>query len=470
VGIRLRCALAAMAVMAVALLAGAAVMLVFLHNSLIDSADATALSRARDVSASATLEGPDDPDAPFAHDESEATLVQIIAPDGEVLLASPAAQGMAPFTSLRPGPSEVLFDPRLHQMGPPEQAPYRVLALGVDEDCYCGRTVVAVAQSMRHVEESVATVARLLAFGSPLLLLLVGAATYFFVGQSRRPVEAMRRRAASINARDLSQRVPVPPVRDEVARLAETLNGMLERLEAAQRSQRRFVADASHELRSPLATLKAGLDVVAAHPDPGLWSRTVADLRTESERLERLVNDLLLLASVDEWGLTVVRGDVDVDDLVYAEARRLRATTSLDVRVDVAPARVLGDVRALGHALRNLSDNAARHARGQVRLGLRREHGAVVVEVADDGPGIPARDRQRVFERFVRLDESRARGDGGSGLGLAILDEVVTAHGGTVTVDESWAGGARFAVRLPAAPQSPGSPVRPPARAAVEGG
>lgn len=225
---------------------------------------------------------------------------------------------------------------------------------------------------------------------------------------------------------------------------------MLDRLEAAQRSQRQFVADASHELRSPVATLRATAEIALAHPeqagaDP---AAVAAGTLAETRRLERLVNDLLLLARADERGLHPDQREVDLDDVLAAEVSRVRAATGLAVTAQITAVRVLGDPHQLAQAVRNLVDNATHHAATRVDLTLTGDGSRAVIEISDDGPGIPRADRERVFDRFVRLEESRERARGGTGLGLAIVREIVTAHGGTVTVADS-AVGARLRVVIP---------------------
>jgi len=237
-----------------------------------------------------------------------------------------------------------------------------------------------------------------------------------------------------------------------VGRLAETMNAMIARLESAQKVQRRFVADASHELRSPLATIGAGLELLQ-DSDPG----TVRTLRGETERLGRLVDDLLLLARADERGLQPRRDEVDLDELVEAERSR-PYDDGVRTEVRTEPVRVVGDRGQLVRVLRNLVDNAHRHAGSQVVVRLGRDGDLAAIDVVDDGPGVPAADRTRIFERFVRLDDARARADGGSGLGLAIVAEVVAAHDGRVWVEEAPGGGALFRVRLPA-PELPADEV-----------
>ncbi len=308
--------------------------------------------------------------------------------------------------------------------------------------------VVLYAAPLAAVDAAQDTVLYYLLFGVPILILVVGAATYVFAGRALRPVEAIRARVASMSPKDLAQRVPVPIARDEVGRLAETMNAMIARVENAQDVQRRFVADASHELRSPLATIGAGLELLRdGSGDPGT---VVTALSGETARLGRLVDDLLLLARADERGIQPRRDEVDLDEI--AEGERIRPSDG-DVRVEVRAehVRVIGDRGQLVRVLRNLVDNAYRHARSKVLVTLVREGDVAALDVADDGPGVPSADRTRVFERFVRLDDARARADGGSGLGLAIVAEVVAAHGGRVWVDAMPDGGALFRVRLPAA-------------------
>ncbi len=230
------------------------------------------------------------------------------------------------------------------------------------------------------------------------------------------------------------------------------MNRMLDRLEASQERQQRFISDASHELRSPVATIRHHAEVALAHPGRGTDDELAAVVLPEDLRIERLVDDLLFLARADESTLEVRRRVIDLDDLVFDEAARLRATTDHDVDVSaVSAGQVDGDASHLRRVLRNLGDNAARHARSSIRVELAEAVDGVLLVVEDDGSGIPADRREEVFERFVRLDEARARDDGGSGLGLAITAEVVAAHHGTVRAVEGRAGGARVEVLLPRA-------------------
>ncbi|MFU8871656.1 sensor histidine kinase [Micromonospora sp. SL4-19] len=430
-GVRLRSALAAALVVAFAFAVGAAAFVYLARADLAGNVDAAARQRATEV-ASAVAAGDRNALAQTLRPSPrEQTLVQVLAPSGRVEAASAALAGAAPLSPLRPGAGQVLREQRMLPFA--DEDPYRVVAEGVGTTA--GTHTVLVAQSLRPVNESTEAVAAILAAGLPPMLLVVGAAVFLFVGRSLHPVEAIRRRVAGITARDLHARVPVPDAHDEVAALAETMNGMLDRLETAAASQRRFVADASHELRSPLATLQAGLDRLAIAPLPDANAELVGLLRQESQRLGRLVSDLLLLARIDERRPTPRHDDVDLDDLAYTERDRIATRRpDLTVRAHLAPVRVRGDAHDLGRALRNLADNAARHARSRVVLRVAVHDGWGCVDVTDDGPGVPEEQRERIFGRFVRLDDSRARADGGSGLGLPITREIIAAHGGTVQV------------------------------------
>lgn len=318
-----------------------------------------------------------------------------------------------------------------------------------------GMYTVVVGGGSEAVETTATSVALFLAVAAPLVSGVAALASFRLVRRSLSSVGAIRRQVAQISASELTERVPIPETRDEVAALAETMNAMLARIEAGHRAQRQFVGDASHELRSPLATIISTLEVVDAHPEL-LSSQLAADtLLPEAHRMRNLIDDLLLLARADETGLSVGAEPVVLQDILAGEADRLRRTTALTVDLAAEPAIVLGAHRTLVRAVRNLADNAARHARTCVELTVHIDGDAVVLGVADDGAGIPAADRDRVFDRFVRLDGDRSRKAGGSGLGLAIVAEIVAAHGGTISITDRPAGGTVVAVVLPAgsAPQ-----------------
>lgn len=315
-----------------------------------------------------------------------------------------------------------------------------------------GEGTLVVGAPMEDADAAVRTVTVLLVVAVPVVVALMSLVTWFVVGRALRPVDRMRREVDAVEGTNLHARVDEPGSGDEVDRLATTMNRMLGRLEASQQAQRQFVSDASHELRSPLATIRQHAEVARAHPEVTGTADLADVVLDEGARLQELVESLLLLTRVDERGRDRDRA-VDLDDLVFTEAFRPRtadgrAAVGVDVS-GVTPARVRGDDRLLGRVVRNLVDNAVRHAERTVVVGLGTDGGSAVLTVDDDGHGVPEADRSRVFERFVRLDEGRARDAGGSGLGLAIVDAVVRGHGGGVVVSAAPGGGARFTVRLP---------------------
>ena len=313
-----------------------------------------------------------------------------------------------------------------------------------------GEVTLVAQRSLADVDRAVHTMTTSLLFAVPSLIVLVAAAAWYFAGRALRPVEAIRVEAESITGSTIHRRVPEPDTGDEVGRLAHTMNAMLDRLESSSRRQRRFVSDASHELRSPLAAIRTTLEVALRNTDRADWPTVAARVLAEDARMEDTVTELLDLARLDEHELDVASlPEVDLDDVVLEAA-----TEPCRVPVDttrVSAGRVRGRRDQLARMMRNLLDNACRHANSAVALSLRSEDGVVEVCVDDDGPGIPPEDRQTVFERFTRLDEGRARDAGGMGIGLAIVKGVVEQHGGTVVVDDAPLGGARLTVRLPEA-------------------
>ncbi|ARF58483.1 sensor histidine kinase [Streptomyces gilvosporeus] len=325
-----------------------------------------------------------------------------------------------------------------------DTADYRFAAVAATSPAGETATVYAGAPLATQYD-AVGTVVRSMLIGLPLLLAVVAGVTWLVTRRALRPVEAIRGELSAITgAGDLTRRVPQPASHDEVARLAATTNETLAALEASVEQQRRFVADASHELRSPIASLRTQLEVAAAHPELLDLDGAVAD----TVRLQHLAADLLLLARLDAeeqpQGTSVA-----LDDLVREEVARRTDALPADVRI-AGPARVRGSSRQLARVLGNLLDNAQRHAAGTVFVALRTEGADAVLEVADDGPGVPSAERERIFERFVRLDDARSRDDGGAGLGLAIARDVVRRHGGDIAVRQPPGGGAVFQVRLPA--------------------
>ncbi|HET8658167.1 MAG TPA: ATP-binding protein [Micromonosporaceae bacterium] len=431
---RFRTVFAGIAVVGVALLVGAVALVASLHAVLVQEVRAATSLRAAE--AARMLQAGADPVAAVSGDDD--VVLQVLGPAGEVLRATPNAAGRPALARPSPGQSrevEVAFDDDTF--------------LAVSVAAGGGRTVL-VAQSLDAVGESTQALAALLAIGVPVVLLVVGATTWRVVGRALAPVDAIRAEVDSVSAAQLHRRVPQPAGQDEISRLAGTMNRMLDRLERARVRERRFIADASHELRSPIAAIRQHAEVALAHPDRLPAGELARTAHAESLRMQALVEDLLLLAQADEHALPLRRRPVDLDDLVLEEVQRLRAVAGVAVDPGgVSAARVDGDPAALRRVLRNLGENAARHARSRVAFALSEWDGWAQLHVDDDGPGVPVADRSRVFERFVRLDEARTRTGGGSGLGLAIVAEIVGAHGGTAVAADAPLGGARMTVRLP---------------------
>ena len=309
---------------------------------------------------------------------------------------------------------------------------------------------VMVAASLEPAQKVQGAVIPLLLVGVPLVVAIVGATVWALTGRALRPVDQMRAEAAAISAAALDRRLPVPLSHDEVNRLATTLNAMLDRLESSAEQRRRFVADASHELKSPVAAIRAMLDV--ADDDPGFedWDSLLADLRREDRRLERIVEDMLTLARSDEGGSLGPVADVDLEQIVGKAAETSRAERSVAVDLsEMVPLRIRGVSRSLEALFRNILDNAIKHASSTVWVASHQEGAVAVVLISDDGAGVPIGDRERAFDRFVRLDEARARNDGGTGLGLAVARALARGHGGEVEFVEPRHGGATVKVALP---------------------
>ncbi|MDX3314956.1 ATP-binding protein [Streptomyces sp. NPDC054884] len=468
--VRARATLGAVLVVAVALVAAGAAVLLSLRSQLLEQADAQAERVARAVAGQLSvgtaydrLSSLDDDDRP----------VQVVDAAGRQVAASEDLERISGTPATEPDddpdPGEIEDETRFGDGSATvdgDTADYRFAAVQV-RDPQKGPLTVYAGAPLSAERGAVRTALTVMLIGFPLLLAVVAGVTWLVTRRALRPVEGIRREMAAITASaDLGRRVPVPDTHDEVARLARTTNETLAALESSVERQRRFVADASHELRSPIASLRTQLEVGAAHP--GLLD--VAGAVEDTVRLQRLAADLLLLARLDA-GEEPVGGRVDLAALAREEAAGRPAVTvdtaaagATEAAADGTAAGgavaggaaggpsllVAGSRGQLGRVLANLLDNAQRHARAEVSVRVRRSGDRVVVEVADDGDGVPEADRERIFERFVRLDDARSRDDGGAGLGLAIARDVAARHGGTLTVGETPAGGALFELRLPA--------------------
>ena len=318
---------------------------------------------------------------------------------------------------------------------------------------------LSTASPLSEVGATLATTRTILWYAVPLLVLLVMGAAWLLVGRALRPVHSLTARAASINAQSLHERVPVSDVGDEVSELATTINSMLSRIEIADISSRRLVSDASHELRTPIAVMRTELEVARRNPDAE-WNNVSTTLLGEVDRLQDLVDDLLLLARLSERG-TVAEPFSLLDTVrdVAARRRRTDVTVEMATRDDENDVEVVGDNSAVQRALDHVAANAARHAIEHVEVTLEtdRSDGLVAVHIDDDGPGIAECDRERVLQRFERLDEARSRDAGGSGLGLAVATDVMTAHGGRVDIADSPLGGTRVTLLMLPSPISVGA-------------
>jgi signal transduction histidine kinase len=343
-------------------------------------------------------------------------------------------------------------------LAPSAISPQPLERISREVDTPSGHYTIVAAAPIDEVQRSVDAVRRALWVALPALVALVAVAAWWLVGRALRPVEAIRAQVDEISGTTIHRRVPEPASGDEIGRLARTMNAMLARLEGASTRQRQFVSDASHELRSPVTAIRADLEVALAEGARADWPAVATAVLAEESRLEALLADLLILAAGDESPPPPDGATVDLAAVARAEAERPH-TVPVSVAVpvsdaDAAAATVPGSREQLARVVTNLVDNAARHAQTQVTITV--AHVAIPggnrvrLTVDDDGPGIPLDDRERVFERFARLDDARARDGGGTGLGLAVVRSIAERHRGTAYIETSTLGGARAVVDLPA--------------------
>jgi len=446
-GIQARLTVAATALVALVLVGGAVLLTVALRHTLLSTLDDSARQRARDV---ATLV--DTGNLPNTVPVAGGTvLVQVVDGHDRVRAATPGGDALVPLlsgTALEAARRGVTQEVAGARIGISDQLRVVGTAAGPAAD---PRTVL-VAVSSTEASRSLRVVALVLVIGVPLLVAAFALVCWFLVGAALRPVAALRKGAGAITEAGTGSRLHVPATRDEVARLAETLNDMLERLAAGGARQRAFVADAAHELRSPLTSIRTQLEVARAHPRDADWDETSEGVLADLERLSRLVDDLLLLARLDDDRRPARRpGPVDLRALAVAAAAR--PGSRVDVRLVGADGPVLthADEDAMVRVIENLLSNAERYARSCATVEVGHDGPWAILTVSDDGPGIPAVDRTRVFERFARLDASRSQDSGGSGLGLAIVRQLVQSSGGSVHLEDAEPG-LRVVVRLPRSP------------------
>jgi signal transduction histidine kinase len=371
---------------------------------------------------------------------------QVLAPDGTVLAGYPRNLAHQPaLYTLAPGSATPVRQPAADRAGLPSD-----LSDYGEHATVGGQPVTIITITSTYLRSQVdQTFARLLIIGVPFLLVLACGTVWLVVGRALRPVEQIRGAVTAITSADLSLRVPEPGTDDEIGRLARTMNDMLARLEDSAARQRRFVADASHELRSPLTAIRTGLEVGLSHPDRAPWPEIARRAVRQSQRLEQLIAELLVLAKADAYQLAARRQPVDLAALLADLLAAATPAPGIRIDLSVPPGTATtGNPEDLSRMFRNLLDNAIRYARHRVLITAAARPEGIVVEIADDGPGIPEEERERVFGRFVRLDASREQASRSAGLGLAIAREIATAHGATIVLTEAPGGGTRAVVTV----------------------
>ena len=446
--VRFRATVLATGVVVVALAAAAVALVALTRGNLIDAAEDEALTRAQAI-ADLVASGAVPEVLPGS------LSAQLVGPDGTVMAATRDLGAASPLTDIEVAPgSSVVVDRDIEvehsdsgdHISEEESERLALAVVGVDLPGIGAARVIA-ASPLDSVASTTGALIPLLAVGVPLLSAIVAAGAWLLIGRSFRPVEEMREEAEQISLSDLHRRITVPATRDEIARLGDTLNTMLGRLEGSVAQQRRFVADASHELRSPIAALVTMAEVAEADPGGVDVGALAKDVGIEAHRLAFLVDDLLTLARSDEGRLELRPVELDLAELLHQEVARVPGPIDAS---GVASVGAAVDRLRMGQAIRNLIDNARRHAASQVWVAAEEVGDSVRITVADDGAGIEEADRHRIFERFERLDDARARDDGGSGLGLSVVRAVVEAHAGTVSVaDDDAYPGAVFRIELP---------------------
>jgi signal transduction histidine kinase len=423
--LRARLTILATALFTVAVTTGAVLVLMLQRYTLLRTLDSSAQKSAHDIASifrSGKLPANVEPTS------GGVTAVQVVDAHDAVISVCCGADRVIPLVD--PGQLERIRDgQRINITSPTSGQRLRVLG------ATAGDKTVLVVTDLKSVDDDLRLLARVALIGSPLAILLMAVATYAVVGLTLRSVAALRHGAADITAAGLAdQRLPVPSAQDEIHRLAVTLNAMLDRIDSATSRQRTFVGDAAHELRSPLASLRVQLEVAQRVATPEDFPALLDDVLVDVDRLERLVKDLLALARLDEaHGELPQREPVELAELVR-EVSAGYDTARVPVRMSAgAPGTVEGDAEGLRRVAINLIDNAVRFASSGVDVAVEATGGdTLTLTVTDDGPGIPAAERERVFDRFYRVHQSRSRESGGTGLGLSIVRDLVTAHGGSV--------------------------------------
>jgi len=446
--LRARLTAASTAVIIAGIALAAVLLLWRVHSTLASGVDNLLVQRAGDVAAEVSH---GQLAAVGTTGADSTTLVQVIGAGGQVLSSSANIDGEPALFTFPAAATQV----SLRQVGAvpgADAGPYRVAATVVV--LAQGPVTVYAARSMSEITRSTGQLGAALLLGAPLLMLLLGSVAWLLTGRALRPVEAIRAQVAGISGTDLHRRLPVGEARDELHRLTCTFNQMLDRIQDSSAAQRRFLADAAHELRTPVASIHTRLQVHTRHQQLPLTPLEQQLLAADAARLAALIGSLLSLARLDSHA-ALRREPVDLDDLIFDHTQRLHAAHP-HLRVDttnVSGAQVLGDRDSLDQVVTNLLDNAAQHAATTITIHLHSTDTAAALTVVDDGPGIPAADRDRVFERFTRLDGARSRRTGGTGLGLSIVADIVHAHHGTIHITDNQPG-ARLTITLPTTQQN----------------
>lgn len=442
ISLRTRMLLTAASATAVVMVIGGVLLMSILRSELIETARDDGILEAKRVAEMART-GDLPAELPRTGDLSVA--VQVVQ-SGHVVSGTSNAFGRQVFLLKEPRPGETSIT-EMAQLPIDEKGPYRVIALGTETPT--GNATVFVAVDLEDVEEFVGVARNVGGAGLFALVLTLSAVFWVVIGRTLAPVSAIRERADAITGSELHQRVPEPVGRDEISDLARTINAMLGRLESSAQRQEAFVADAAHELRSPIASLQARLETELLSPHTGTDDRMTRDLLRETIRMGRLVDHLLLLARSDAGTISADKIPVDMEEVVR-DSITSAGTTNVPVTTEkVEPVQVMGQPALLEHVISNLLDNAGRYANSSIDVSLRANGRHAILTVDDDGPGIPEHLRDDVLHRFVRVDESRERGTGGAGLGLAIVSEIVHVHAGEIEITDSPTGGARVRVLLP---------------------
>ncbi len=440
--LRLRLTLTAAALVLGVLIAGASLFFELQRDQLTSSVDRSLVERADTIADVWNDSVLSDSGLPASFDAADQDRgVQVVDENGVVIASSANLEDEGPIAELQDTDAERI---RTITETPIGDDKFRVLSRRITID---GQDLVLhVAESTDELEDNTESLLTTLGVAVPSLTALLAGLIWWLVGRTLRPVDAMRSEVDSISDTTVIHQLAHPGHDDEIGRLTTTLNQMLERLHRSSAQQRQFVADAAHELRTPLTRIRTTVEVDLAKPDAASPDRTNNEVRDEAIGLQQLIDDLLHLARSDDGAAANQHSMLDLDDLVMSEIQDHRRSNP-GVRIvatGVLGCEIPGDDAQLRRAIRNLVANATRHAESGVWVSLEQHDGEARLVIDDDGPGIEPDQRDIVFDRFTRLDESRSAAEGGAGLGLAITRDIVSRHAGTVHCEPSPRGGARF--------------------------